>query len=158
MNIGVGIGLIVAICGAIMIGFMIAIDRYIVNGKETKGAGPNIGDVEIIEADGYYAVRQFAWYDYDYNGAHWLERISYVKTYYRYEPDWGSSSLKWLYVDQNRFVSVEPEPVTLEFARNMAEELRTKFSDYVRRRKYLEDYERERQVATDALRNGKVIG
>lgn len=162
MNIGIGIGLVVIFCSAIAIGFMIAIDRCFGNrksdGDETKGARPNIGDVEVIEADGYYAVRQFAWYDYDYDGTDRLDRISYFKTYYRYGPDWESSSLKWLYVDQNRFVSVDPEPVTLEFARSMAEELRTRFSDHCRRREYLDKMDKERQLATDALRNGKVIG
>lgn len=162
MNIGVGIGIALVFCSAIAIGFMFASERCFGNrksdGNESKGSEPNIGDVEIIEADGYYAVRQFAWYDYDYNGTDRLERISYFKTYYRYGPDWESSSLKWLYVNQNRCVSVDPEPVTLEFARSMAAELRTRFSDHCRRCKYLADYERERQVATDALRNGKVIG
>ena len=157
MNIGLGIGLIVAICCAIAIGFMIAIDRCFGRNRDNK---PRIGKVEIIEADGFYAVRQFGWYDYEYgyNGQDRLERISYIKTYLGKGLGWESSSPEWLYVNQNRHVSFEPEPVTLEFARRMAEELRTRFSDYCRRRDYVDMRAVERQRATDALRKGKVIG
>ena len=162
MNIGLGIGLIVVICGAIAIGFMIAIDRCFGHPKERNRDGnkPRVGKVEIIEADGFYAVRQFGWYDYEYGyeGQDRLERISYIKTYLGKGLGWETSSPKWLYVDQNRFVSSDPEPVTLEFAQRMAEELRTRFSDYCRRRECVDKRAMERQRATDALRNGKVIG
>jgi len=165
MNIGFGIGLVVVLCSAIAIGFMIAIERCFGNSKsdrnEAKGTGPNIGDVEIIEADGYYAVRQFAWYDYDYDGTDWLDRISYFKTYWKSLGGLGgceSSSSKWLYVGQNSLVGVDPEPVTLEFARSMAEELRARFSDHCSRCEYFDKMDKERQRVADALRNGKVIG
>ena len=152
-NVGIGMGLIVVIAAVIMFGFMIAIDRITRSGKKDSqkdNSAPAIGTVEIVEADGKYAVRQFGWRkDRD---------IVFYPTKSRLGDTVWEDSPEWHYFDelgQPRYFVVA---VSLEYAKDLAMRLRMRYNNHVNWCKACDRENEEYARIKNAFENGKVIG
>ena len=161
MNIGLGIGLLVAICCAMVGGFMIVIDRCFghrkSDGDETKGVAPNIGDVEIVEADGKYAVRQFGWRDEKRRN-----ELVFYPTECRFtidgHTDWIEDKPEWFYFDTDGQSWIHAQVVPLDVAKEIAIRLRTRYRNHMNWCAAYDRINKERDRLNESFVKGKVIG